>query len=246
MPPVHRSVFAAALLAALQGPAQALTIDTFSGNQAAAYDGSRPWATVLRVDGPSFLPGVTRTLQVAPQLGQPGLLEMAISSDVLYVSAINQDLAATLSYGLDQPMNLDLSSDFGLVLSHHVGGPYKLTVYAWTQAATPGDNPHGSAINLDAAPSYEGVLLVPFSAFFTNASSGQPVDWADVDSLSFVFSDATPGFADYMGLYSLGTVALPVPEPAGAASLLAGLALMGALLSRRRRAQGLQARTDQR
>lgn len=225
-----RAATALGLALAALGPAQAMAIDPFfrtGSGQWAEYDASNPSAAVLRVSEPGWLTGSTRTLDIAPTAGASGSLLMGVGrsgESALYISSSSgQRLSATLSYGLESPLNLDLSAQGALVLHPWFGDAEKLTVYAWTEAPTPGDNPWGSAISVDLGFLYESSVVLPFSSFALNSSAGLPVNWADVDGLSFVFSGSA---GRNVGLYGISAAPLPVPEPAAWAMLAAGALLV--------------------
>jgi hypothetical protein len=228
----HRPLLAALALACA-GSAQAQFSDAFDpffgAPQTAQYDSDLPSATVLRADGPAYLIGITRTLEINPLLGQPGFATMAMSRgasasyDFLFISARDQPLSATLSYGLDRPMNLDWSSVSALVLNYDFAMAHKLTVYAFTQAPEPGDNPLGSALSVDVGDRFQSAVVLPLAAFRQNGAA--PVRWADLDRLSFAFSDET---GNSIILSSISLVTTPVPEPAAWVLLAGGLSLLTA------------------
>lgn len=110
--PLAAAALALALPLSVPTSALAIAFANFQGRaQVAVYDSANPAATVLRADAPSFVPGVTRTLEVAPSPGGPGVVEMQLVpawvgsyNDELYLSADGgQALSGTLSYGLDRP-----------------------------------------------------------------------------------------------------------------------------------------------
>ncbi len=246
--PTTLAAAALATLAVLDtGSAQAKALDPFfrpAVSQRASYDAADPASAVLRAQAPGWLTGSTRTLDVAPTSGLPGRVEMGVNpmgESALYASAMGgQLLSASLSYGLDRPLNLDLSADGLLVLHYWYGQPHQLTVYAWTDSPLAGDNPWGSAISLDVGFRYEDAVALPFASFAVNSSTGRPVNWADVDGLSFVFSGPTD---TGLGLHGISSAALPVPEPASWALLAAGL-LLALRRGRGARHEGVSAHPD--
>ena len=66
-------------------------------------------------------------------------------------------------------------------------------------------------------------LFIPFSAFVDDAGNASPVDWGDIDAITFIVSG--PGGAGF-ALDTFGTVQA-VPEPASLGLLLAGLGVIG-------------------
>ncbi len=217
-------------LALVASMAQATTaFDTFEGDRYSASFGLSPFAP-LRADRPSSQPGITRSLEVQPTPGADGSIALTVSGNVLgdlLLGGANGDqrLSVTLSYGLDAPMNFDFSGSSAFQLLFYYGGPLKLTVYAYTDAPNPADNPLGSALTLDVGPHYQSVLTLPLADFRPNDELGQGVNWANVDRLSFAFSEADAS-SRYFGLYSIALQ--PVPEPMSAALMLLGLPLLWA------------------
>lgn len=210
--------------------AHAITIDAFRGPEVITYyDANRPATAVLRADMPGYLPGVTRTLQINPDPALPGVSAMEVHRPyvvgpverLMVSSTRGQPTSGTLSYGLDVPMNLDLSAEWAFVLHAEQADPFTLTAYAWTEAARPGDNPLGSALTLAVGRLDDAAVVLPFAAFRQNG--GAPVRWDDVDRLQFAFSGPTDS---YVFLTSISTVSAlaPVPEPAAAVLLATGLA----------------------
>lgn len=228
-----------ATLALAAGTAQAVAFDTFQGDVAyRTHFNAEPAPNVLRADGPSFVSGVTRTLEIGPALNAPGWMWFGLrrpSADsrveLLHASANGgQTLNATLSYGLDRPMNLDLSGEAAWLLHYDFAKPHKLTIYAYTDASDPAANPSVSAVTIDVPLRYQSAALVPFSAFVANDDRGAGVDWSNVDRLAFAFT--APGIGgSQLTLESISFVsappAPPVPEPSVAALLAAGLLAIG-------------------
>ncbi len=214
------------------------SFDPFQLSQPFAYYDSRsPGETVLRSDGPTVVPGIVRTFQIAPVLGGTGFMSMGLVDEwiggppnQLFMAARQgQVLSATLSYGLDQPMNLDWQGVTSLVLMYGGASAHQLTVYARSDAPAPGDNPWGSALTLDIGETYETAIVLPLADFRPNGGPG--VNWADLDSLDFAFS----GFGeDYFYITGISTFAAAVPEPQAWALWTAGLCGLAGWLQRRR------------
>jgi hypothetical protein len=76
-------------------------------------------------------------------------------------------------------------------------------------------------------------VTVPFSALVNSAVNPSPVDWADIDGITFIMSG--PGASGF-ALDTFSTT--PVPEPETVSLMLAGLALLGSLARRRKGGQG--------
>lgn len=220
------------LAAGAPAAAQSTTFDTFEGPHYSVGAGYIDTVPLLRADGPSFLPGITRSLEIQPAPNTVGIVFLGVAGTewggLLYGGAYGaQPLSMSLSYGLDASMNHDLSGSSAFQLLFHKSPPLKLTVYAYTDAPDPADNPWVSTLTVDIGATYQSVMTLPMAAFTPADALGRGVNWADVDRLSFAFVKPTPG----SGQFSLYSIALqPVPEPASAALLLLGLPL---LLARR-------------
>jgi hypothetical protein len=92
-------------------------------------------------------------------------------------------------------------------------------------------DPDGSAFSVDLPTLFRPSFDIPLSAFTTNSSNCRPVNWADVNSPALRLSAERPVAATGDAFWALSPTAVPVPEPASAVLVAAGLAL---LLSRRK------------
>ncbi|MEQ1660571.1 MAG: PEP-CTERM sorting domain-containing protein, partial [Hylemonella sp.] len=239
-----RHTLAAACLLAAAGPALADTLDDFVDGRVTLEVPVMPvpadgW---LRADTAASVPGGLRSLALQPQAGAGGVAFITV--DTLGLQAYRtqtQALYVSFGYGLLAPMNLDLSGQSALRLDVIWGGAsiaggawdrdgLTVTVYANTSNGA-GLDPNGSATQ--AVLRGASLVDLPLASFATNASTGMPVNWSDVDSLLFVVSENVLGAtAAGFGLGSLSTVSA-VPEPATWALVVLGAA---ALALRRRRA----------
>lgn len=239
-----RHTLAAACLLAAAGPALADTLDDFVDGRVTLEVPVMPvpadgW---LRADTAASVPGGLRSLAMQPQAGAGGVAFITV--DTLGLQAYRtqtQALYVSFGYGLLAPMNLDLSGQSALRLDVIWGGAsiaggawdrdgLTVTVYANTSNGA-GLDPNGSATQ--AVLRGASLVDLPLASFATNASTGMPVSWSDVDSLLFVVSENLIGAtAAGFGLGSVSTVSA-VPEPATWALGALGAA---ALALRRRRA----------
>jgi hypothetical protein len=232
-----KTILALLLLGALVLPAQALLIDDFHDGFSTVEvplmtpdaDGS------LRSSTAASVPGGMRSLGLQPLAGSSALSFIAVEDRGRRLDAMRlgtQQLYVSWGYGQGAPMNLDLSGQAALRLelewfgAQTLAGPWdaralSLTVYATTSNGV-GLNPNGSALSAVLSPTTGAWLDLPLASFSTNASTGLPVNWADVYSLLFVVSETgVPAGLAGFGVHAVSTVA--VPEPASAVLALGGL-----------------------
>ncbi|OYV01383.1 MAG: hypothetical protein CFE45_05105 [Burkholderiales bacterium PBB5] len=229
-------------LAASALPAAAQTLDRFS-------DGFSQLEVPLMTPAPdgwlhshtaASVPGGSRSLALRTAPGSLALdwISVDARSHLQSYRVETQTLLVSFGYGQLAPMNLDLSGQSALARDVVWGGAQPsggswdaggltVTVYANTSNG-PGLNPDGSA--LSAVMRGASVVELPFAAFTVNSTTGQPVNWADVDSLLFVVTENVAGAtAAGFGIQSLSAV----PEPATWAMSALGLAAMAAWRPRR-------------
>ncbi len=247
-PKVARTISSILLACAATAPAlaQGQLIDDFStGGALLRWDAPIDAAGFARNSTQAGVPGNVRDMAFHPLPGSTDHWYMSSSGTFQVNRFVGQSLYASLAYGQVLDMNLDLSGQAALRLDMiFAGGAINaielptsnlgVTVYAYTSNGA-GLNADGSAAFMEL-PKLDAVEI-PFSSFSTNAATGQPVDWADVDSLLIVFSELAPTQATYMGLELRSISAEPVPQavPEPAPALLAGLGLALVGLQRRLR-----------
>lgn len=245
--PSSRALRAAALCfaAVAGGAAHAQLIDDFRDGETIWQWPAMPLpgGGVFEANVAAGVPGGSRRVTMQPSMPNgPALFGYLVTGPGVGVHVQRTgmpSLTIGLGYGQSAPLNLDLSGQGALRLQVNYAStieygtgyfgpdPLSLTVYATTSNGA-GLNPHGSAAEVILAPG--GATDVPFSSFFTNASTGVGVNWADVDSLLFVFNDTQS--SAWSATWSLGSISA-VPEPAGWA--LFGAGGLGLLALRRRR-----------
>ncbi len=234
-------------LAACTQAALAFTIDDFSDGRVMLEWPNLPLSPDgwLRADTAASVPGGWRSLALQPQAGAPALTFIGVNASGLQAYRVaNQQLYVSFGYGQTEPMNLDLGDAAALRLDMLWGGgqyqaagwnpdALSVTVYATTSNGA-GFNPNGSAMTAILHGAQD--VHLPLSSFTVNSATGVGVNWADVDSLLFVVSEAAVGLeAAGFGILSVSTLPA-VPEPATSALLAAGIAALGSLRRVRRRA----------
>lgn len=173
---------------------------------------------------------------IEPGVAQPGRFSFAAIQAGAYftLSDAAVPLVTNLTYGvanlLGEDLSIDLSTESAFQLDfRYISAPLSLTATVITaHGGGSFSSVAGFAMALDA--SLAQVVTIPFSAFVNEAGNPSPVNWADIDAITFVVSG--PGGAG-MALDTFNTVSA-VPEPAPAALLLAGLGLAVGVAHRRR------------
>jgi hypothetical protein len=227
--PARSHALAAAALA-LAAPAQALVIDDFAEPINTNYVGYASGPAGFSIPSslaPAAVPGGWRSMAISADLQATGTTFASLNggSELWGFGTGEQRLAFSFSYGTVTAMNLDLSGTTVLRLDMYLSTPMKLVVYATTQTS-PGANPDGSAFGVDMPALFEQSFDIPLAAFSVNSSTGQAVNWGDVDGLWFALSASGPTSAGGDAVWLRGLAALPVPEPSSWVTLAAGLALL--------------------
>lgn len=218
------------LASAPHAQAQTIVLDDFDGantSNTVYFNFDKPTLGVQESTVLAAVPGGTRRLQLTSDMLAPGSSSAALTGIGglwAFSHAGSQRLAFNLSYGTQEPMNLDLWGSGALHFDVYYGTPVSLVVYASTQT-TPGGNPDASAVSMAVPALFKQGLDIPLSTFSTNGATGLPVNWADVDGLAFFVAaaGAMPAAGDVFWVEQLSAVAAPVPEPASWALLLLGL-----------------------
>lgn len=238
-----RSLSTLLSLAALALPAAAQVLDSFSdGASLLEVPSMTPSADGwLRSDTAASVPGGSRSLALRNAPGSTALafIESRASDGLQAYRLPTQTLLVSFGYGQLTPMNLNLSGQGALALDMRWGGvqpsvgpwdAYGLTVTVYANTSNgAGLDPDGSSMS--AVMRGVSVVELPFAAFTVNASTGRPVNWADVDSLLFVVTEnAVGGTAAGFGLRSLSAV----PEPGTWALSVLGLAVLALRVARSR------------
>jgi hypothetical protein len=227
---------AAALLAS--GAQAAVILDTFSDGAGQIRTDAAPYAEIYLPSAEA--PGGGRYLAnaIEASVARAGQFTFAAIQGGAYVTSADAGvpLVTNLTYGvanlLGQDLSIDLSSEAAFRLDfRYVGAPMSLTATVIT-AHGPGtfSSLADFAMALDA--SLEQTVTIPFGAFVNSAGNPSPVNWADIDAITFIVSG--PGGSG-LALETFSTVSA-VPEPTPAALLLAGVGLL-ACMSRRQRRQ---------
>jgi hypothetical protein len=114
-------------------------------------------------------------------------------------------------------------------------GPVSLTATVITAHGPGVFNSVADAAQI-VSTSFAQTVLIPFSAFVNDASNPSPVDWGDIDGITFIITG--PDGASF-ALNTFSTVQA-VPEPASLGLLVAGLGLVTGIVGR---SQGRRARS---
>ena len=149
-------------------------------------------------------------------------------------------LHSNLTYGVanqfGRHLSLDLRSEsaFQLDFSYVGYGPVSLTATVITAHGPGIFNSVADAAQI-VGTSFAQTVVIPFSAFVNDAGNPSPVDWGDIDGITFVVTG--PDGASFE-LTTFSTVQA-VPEPASVGLWVAGLGLVAGVM---RRSQGQHAR----
>lgn len=219
----------AAVLSLCAAGAQAASfVDTFSDGTGLIQTDSAPYVEAWLPSAEA--PGGGRYL--ANTIGAPAaqngkFMFAAIQAGAYFtLSDAAIPLYTNLTYGvanlLGQDLSLDLRSEGAFRLDfRYVSAPISLTATVITaHGAGSFSSVADFATGLNASSAQ--TLLIPFSAFVNDAGNASPVDWGDIDAITFIVSG--PGGAGF-ALDTFSTA--PVPEPASIGLLLAGLGLVG-------------------
>jgi hypothetical protein len=218
--------------------AQAASIlDTFSDGTGLIQTDAAPYAEVYLPSAEA--PGGGRYLANAidASTAQAGRFTFAAIQAGAYFTMADDGvpLVTNLTYGvanlLGQDLSIDLSTEAAFQLDfRYVSAPMSLTATVITaHGAGTFSSVSGIGLALDASLAQR--VTIPFSAFVNDAGNPSPVNWADIDAISFIVSG--PGGAG-LALDTFSTVSA-VPEPGAGALLLAGLGLMAGMARRQRR-----------
>lgn len=211
-------------------------VDTFSDGTGLIQTDSAPYAEVYLPSAEA--PGGGRYLanSIGAAVAQSGKFTFAAIQAGAYftLSDAAVPLYTNLTYGvanlLGQDLSLDLRSEAAFKLDfRYVSAPLSLTA---TVITAHGAGNFSSVANMALAvgASTAQTVVIPFSAFVNDAGNPSPVDWADIDAITFIV--AGPGGAGF-ALDTFGTTPA-VPEPASMGLLLAGLVGIAGAVRRRR------------
>lgn len=218
------------------GAQAASFVDSFSDGTGLIQTDSAPYAEAWLPSAEA--PGGGRYLAntIGASVAQSGKFTFAAIQAGAYFTLSDAaiPLYTNLTYGvanlLGQDLSLDLRSEAGFKLDfRYVSAPMSLTATVITaHGAGTFSSVAGFATAVGASTAQ--ALFIPFSAFVDDAGNPSPVDWGDIDAITFIVSG--PGGAGF-ALDTLATVQA-VPEPASAGLLLLGLGLVGRAVRRPR------------
>lgn len=239
MPPTITPRWAAALTLAAVQPLHALPIDSFDGvytTNTVYFSSGPPLQSLATRTASASVPGGSRRtdLVVDPALTGTSSASLNGSGDLWAFAGGGQRLNFSFSYGTESPMNLDLSGNGMLRLAVYYSTPVTLTVQATTETTAGGD-PDGSAFSLTAPDLFRQTLDIPLGSFTPYGKTGRPVNWADVDGLSFTISALGPIGPAGDGFWIQNLSAEPLPEPPAVLLMASALALLAGLRRRRPR-----------
>lgn len=219
----------AALLSLCAAGAQAASfVDTFSDGAGLIQTDSAPYVEAWLPSAEA--PGGGRYLAntIAVPVARSGRFMFAAIQAGAYFTLSDAaiPLYTNLTYGvanlLGQDLSLDLRSEAGFRLDfRYVSAPMSLTATVITAHGAGSFSSvadFATALNASTAQS----VFIPFSAFVNDAGNPSPLDWGDIDAITFIVSG--PGGSGF-ALDTFSTVQA-VPEPASLGLLLAGLGLV--------------------
>jgi hypothetical protein len=211
--------------------------DTFSDGPGLIQTDAAPYAEIYLPSAEA--PGGGRYLANAidPAVAQSGRFTFAAIQAGAYFTMADAaiPLYTNLTYGvanlLGQDLSIDLSTEAAFKLDfRYVSAPMSLTATVITaHGAGNFSSVADFAVTLDA--SLAQTVSIPFSAFVNDAGNPSPVNWADIDAISFIVSG--PGGSG-LALDTFSTTTA-VPEPDSMLMLGMGLALMGGWMRGQRR-----------
>lgn len=229
------SSLAAAISLCATGAQAVSIVDTFSDGTGLIQTDSAPYAEAYLPSAEA--PGGGRYLanSIEAPVAQSGKFTFAAIQAGAYFTLADTalPLVTNLTYGvanlLGQDLSLDLQSESAFRLDfRYVSAPMSLTATVITAHGGTFSSVAGFAMGLGASSAQ--TLLIPFSAFVNDAGNASPVNWGDIDAITFnVSGPGGSGFA----LDTFSTTQA-VPEPASVGLLLIGLGLMGAAVRRQR------------
>ena len=219
------------------GAAQSASIlDTFSDGTGVIQTDAAPYVEIRLPSAEA--PGGGRYLAngIDPATAQSGKFSFAAIQAGAYFTLADAALPlyTNLTYGvanlLGQDLSIDLSTESAFQLDfRYVSAPMSLTASVIT-ARGPGSVSSVANVAMTVDASLAQRVMIPFSAFVDDAGNPSPVNWSDIDAISFVVSG--PGGSG-LALDTFSS-AQAVPEPASVVLLAAGLALVAGVAQRQR------------
>lgn len=236
-PPAARWAALLAATIAMAPPAHAASIhDSFSDGAGIIQTDTAPYVEAYVASAEA--PGGGRYIanEVGAGIAQPGKFTFgAIQAGAYFTLAdaaypLYTNLSYGIAHGFGQDLSLNLLSEGAFVLDfRYISGPISLTATVYTSNG-PGQAGSVADFALPVNASLGQTVVLPFASFINAGSNPVPVNWGDIDGITFIVSG--PGGAGF-ALDSFSTQ--PVPEPASVAMLLGGLGLIAGVKARQRR-----------